>query len=137
MRANSGWFGSKMATGYFQDFLSVLQFYSDLIGIKYGSHFSNQVKIKMLFNKELIYWKKYIQKGIFRPKCGRNLIHKCGPQNLMVTMGRPLCCYCKKKLGFLFEVRYNSKITHIKTKGVAICHVNNSGNHVYCRKRLT
>ena len=40
-------------------------------------------------------------------------------------------------LGFLFEVRYNSKITHIKTKDVVICHGNNSGNHVYCGKVLT
>ena len=127
-----------MATGYFQGFLSVLPFYSHLTGIKYCLHFSDQVKIKMLFNKELIYWKKYIQKGIFRPKCGRNLIHKCRPQNLMVAMVRPLCCYCKKKKkGFLVEVRYNSKIAYIKTKDVAIYRVNNNGNHVYCRKRLT
>ena len=42
-----------------------------------------------------------------------------------------------KKLGFVLGVRYNSKITHIKTKGVAICHGNNSGNHVNCGKRLT
>ena len=41
-----------------------------------------------------------------------------------------------KVLGFLLEVRSNSKITHIKTKGVVICHGNNSGNHVYCGKRL-
>ena len=60
MRENSGWFRSKMATYYFQCFLSVLQFYSRLIGIKYGSHFSNQVKMKMLFNKEVIYLNIYI-----------------------------------------------------------------------------
>ena len=40
-------------------------------------------------------------------------------------------------LGFLLEVRNNSKITHIKTKGVVICHSNNSGNHLYCGKMLT
>ena len=63
MRANSGWLGLKMATGYFKGFLSVLQFY---IGIKYGLHFSNQVKIKMLFNKELISLKYiYIYKKTF------------------------------------------------------------------------
>ena len=39
-------------------------------------------------------------------------------------------------LGFLHEVRCNSKITHIKTKGVVICHGSNSGNHVCCGKRL-
>ena len=44
-----------MATGYFQGFLSVLQFYIHQIGIKYGLHFSNQGKIKMLFNTKLIY----------------------------------------------------------------------------------
>ena len=27
----------------------------------------------------------------------------------------------EKILGFLLEVRYNSQITHIKTKGVVIC----------------
>ena len=44
----------------------------------------------------------------------------------------------EKSLSFLLEVRYNSKITHIKTKGVVICHGNSSGNHVYyCGKRLT
>ena len=43
----------------------------------------------------------------------------------------------EKKFGFLLKVRYNSKITHIKTKGVIICHGNNSGNHVYSGKRLT
>ena len=43
----------------------------------------------------------------------------------------------EKLLGFLLEVRYNSKITHIKTKGVFICHGNNSGNHVHCGKKLT
>ena len=42
----------------------------------------------------------------------------------------------EKILGFLLEVRYNSKITHIKTKVVVICHGSNSGNHVYCGKRL-
>ena len=41
----------------------------------------------------------------------------------------------EKILGFLLEVRYNSKITHIKTKGIFICHGNNSGNHVYCGKK--
>ena len=41
----------------------------------------------------------------------------------------------EKCLGFLLEIRYNSKITHIKTKGVAIWHGSNSGNHVYCGKR--
>ena len=40
-------------------------------------------------------------------------------------------------LGFLLEVRNHSKITHIKTKGVVICHSNNSGNHLYCGKMLT
>ena len=43
----------------------------------------------------------------------------------------------EKKLGFFLEVRYNSKITQIKTKAVVNCHGNNSGNHVYCRKKLT
>ena len=44
----------------------------------------------------------------------------------------------EKILGcFLLEVRSNSKITHIKTKVVVICHGNNSGNHVYCWERLT
>ena len=43
----------------------------------------------------------------------------------------------EKNFGFLLEVKYNSKITHIITKGVAICHGNNSGNHVCCGKRLT
>ena len=43
----------------------------------------------------------------------------------------------EKILGFLLEVRYNSQITHIKTKGVVICDGNNSGNHVYCGKRLS
>ena len=38
----------------------------------------------------------------------------------------------EKILGFLLEFRYNSKITQTKTKGVVICHGNNSGNHVYC-----
>ena len=42
----------------------------------------------------------------------------------------------EKLLGFLIEVRDNSKITHIKTKSVFICHGNNSGNHVYCGKKL-
>ena len=40
-------------------------------------------------------------------------------------------------LVFFLKVRYDSKITHIKTKGVVICHGNNSDNHVYCGKRLT
>ena len=92
-----------MATDCFQGFLSVLQFYSHLIDIKYGLHFSNQVKINMLFNKELIYLNlyiyiyiyMYIYNGIFRPKCGCNLIHKCGPQDLMVTKVTPLRCSCK------------------------------------------
>ena len=65
MKANFGWFGSKMATGYFQDLLSVLEFYSHLIGIKYGLDLSNQVEIKMLFNKELIYLKIYIYEKAF------------------------------------------------------------------------
>ena len=43
----------------------------------------------------------------------------------------------EKILDFLFEVRHNSKISHIKTKGVVICHGYNSGNHVYCGKMLT
>ena len=43
----------------------------------------------------------------------------------------------EKIFGFLLEVRYNSKITHIKTKGVVIYHGNNSGNHLQCGKRLT
>ena len=43
----------------------------------------------------------------------------------------------EKIFGFFLEVRYNYKITHIKTKDVAICHGNNSGNHVYRGKRLT
>ena len=42
----------------------------------------------------------------------------------------------EKILGFLLEVRSNYKTTHIKTKGVVICHGNNSGNHVYCGKML-
>ena len=42
----------------------------------------------------------------------------------------------EKILGFLLEVRYNFKITYIKTKGVVICHGNNSGNYAYCGKRL-
>ena len=45
MRANSGWFGSKMTTGQFQGLFSALHFYNRLIGKKYGLHFSNQVKI--------------------------------------------------------------------------------------------
>ena len=65
MSANSGLFGSKMGTGCFQGFPAVLQFYSYLIGIKYDLHFSNQVKIKMLFNKDLIYLKIYIYKKAF------------------------------------------------------------------------
>ena len=95
MMTNSGWFVSQMATCYFQGVLSVLQFYNHLISIKYGLHFSNQVKIKMLFNKELIYLKNIYIKRHFRSKCGRNLIHKCMPHNLMVTMVMLLCCYCK------------------------------------------
>ena len=91
--SNSDRFGSKMAAGYFQRFLSVLKFYSHLIGIKNGLHFSNQVKIKIVF-KELIYLNKNIKKkNVFGPKCACNLIHKYGPQNLMVTMVRSLCCY--------------------------------------------
>ena len=43
----------------------------------------------------------------------------------------------EKIFGFLLEVRYNSKITHIKTKAVVIYHGNNSGNHAYSRKKLT
>ena len=43
----------------------------------------------------------------------------------------------EKNFGFLVEVKYNSKTTHIITKGVAICYGNNSGNHVCCGKRLT
>ena len=43
----------------------------------------------------------------------------------------------EKILDFLLEVRYYSKITHIKTKGVVIYHDNNSGNHVFFAKRLT
>ena len=43
----------------------------------------------------------------------------------------------EKTDGFLLEVRYNSEVTHIETKVVVICHGNNSGNHVYCGKRLT
>ena len=43
----------------------------------------------------------------------------------------------EKILDFLLEVRYNCKITLIKTEGVVICHGNSSGNHVYCGKRLT
>ena len=43
----------------------------------------------------------------------------------------------EKLLDFLLETRSNSKITHIKTKGVVIFHGNISGNHVYCGKRLT
>ena len=43
----------------------------------------------------------------------------------------------EKILRFLLEVKNNSKITHIKTKGVVICDGNNSGNHVYCGKMLT
>ena len=35
----------------------------------------------------------------------------------------------------LLEVRYNSKITHIKTKGVVISYGNNGGNHVYCGEK--
>ena len=42
----------------------------------------------------------------------------------------------EKILGFLLEVRYISTITHIKAKGVVICHGSNSGNHVYYGKRL-
>ena len=53
-------FWVKMATGHFQGFLSVSQFYSHLIVTKYGSHFFNHVKIKILFHKELKYGKKYI-----------------------------------------------------------------------------
>ena len=43
----------------------------------------------------------------------------------------------EKNLGFLLEVKYNSKFTHIITKGVVICHGNKSGNHVCCGRRLT
>ena len=43
----------------------------------------------------------------------------------------------QKNFGFFLEVEYNSKITHIKTKDNVICHGNNSGNHVYCGRRLT
>ena len=43
----------------------------------------------------------------------------------------------EKMLGFLLEVRYNSKITYIRKNSVVICHDKNSGNHVYCGKRLT
>ena len=39
-------------------------------------------------------------------------------------------------LVFFLKVRYDSKITHIKTKGVVICHGNNSGKHMYCGKML-
>ena len=53
-----------MATGYFQGFLSVLQFYIHQIGIKYGLYFSNQGKIKMLFNKELIYLKTFLDQNV-------------------------------------------------------------------------
>ena len=42
-----------------------------------------------------------------------------------------------KSLGFPLKVRYNSKITHIKTEGVVICHGNNRGNDVHFGKRLT
>ena len=63
MRANCGRFGSQMATGYFQGLFLVLQFYSHLIGIKFGLHFSNQVNIKILF-KELIYLKKPLRTSI-------------------------------------------------------------------------
>ena len=41
----------------------------------------------------------------------------------------------EKILGFFLEVRYNSEITHIKTKGVVICHGDNTVNHVCCGKR--
>ena len=53
-----------METGYFQGFLSVLQFYIHQIGIKYGLYFSNQGKIKMLFNKELIYLKTFLDQNV-------------------------------------------------------------------------
>ena len=43
----------------------------------------------------------------------------------------------EKILAFLLEVRYNSQITHIKTKDFVICDGNNSGNHVYYGKRLS
>ena len=80
MTADSGRFGSKMATGYFQGIPSVLQFCSHLIGIKYGRYFSNQVKIKNDLRNSYV--------SIFEPKCGPNLIHKCRPQNLTVAMVR-------------------------------------------------
>ena len=51
-----------MATGYFQGFFLVLQFYSYLIGIKYRLHYSNQVK-KKLFNKKLICLKNIYKKA--------------------------------------------------------------------------
>ena len=41
----------------------------------------------------------------------------------------------KKKLYFLLEARFNSKITLIKIKYVVIYHGNNNGNHGYCGKR--
>ena len=69
MTADSGRFGSKMATGC-----------SHLIGIKYGRYFSNQVKIKNDLRNSYV--------SIFGPKCGPNLIHKCRPQNLTVAMVR-------------------------------------------------
>ena len=85
----------KMATGYFQGFLLVLLFYSNLIGIKYGLHFSNHLKIKMLFNKEPIYWKKNInKKSIFRPNMDKTWFINVG-LNVMVTIVRTLSCYCK------------------------------------------
>ena len=53
-----------MATDYFQGFLSVLQFCSHLIGIKYGLRFPNHVKIKILF----IYWKTHLLQKIYIKK---------------------------------------------------------------------
>ena len=49
----------------------------------------------LIFKDIYIYIYIYIYKDIFRPKCGYNLIHKCGPQDLMLAMVRLLCCYCK------------------------------------------
>ena len=60
VRANSSWFELKMATGYFEGFASVLQFCSHLIVNKKGLHFSNQVKIKILFRNSIFkhFWAK-------------------------------------------------------------------------------
>ena len=38
---------------------------------------------------------KELHLGIFWPKCGANLVHKCRSQNLTVTVAMLLCCYCK------------------------------------------